>query len=400
MKNYFQVLVIGGGNAGLSVAALLLLKDASLTVGIIEPSKKHYYQPAWTLVGAGAYKINDTERNESDYIPEKAVWITKYADKFEPDQNRVITTDGSVYTYDYLVVCPGIQLDWDQVKGLRENLGKNGVTSNYSFKTAPYTFECIKNYKGGNAIFHNPHTALKCGGAPHKIMYLAADYFRKHGMLQNSNIQYWSGGSRLFGIEKYEKTLLEVVKRGNIQLHFSVRLDEIDGVNKRALFTGIGEGNKGVEYWVDFEFIHVTPPQSAPDFIKKSPLVNTAGWIDVDTQTLQHKKYLNIFSLGDSAALPTAKTGAAIRKQTPVVVKNLLSAMQQQPLKAAYNGYSSCPIVTGYGKLVLAEFGYENKIMETFPFDQSKERWSMYQLKRQVLPRLYWGAILRGRMQG
>ena len=227
-------------------------------------------------------------------------------------------------------------------------------------------------------------------------MYLAADYLRKHRLLEKSNIQYWSGGTRLFGIEDYEKTLLDVVKRGNIKLNFFYRLDEIDGPNKRAKFVGFGEKNKDQERWVDFDMIHVTPPQSAPDFIKASPLANAAGWVDVNKDTLQHNRYKNIFSLGDASSLPTSKTGAAIRKQAPVVVQNLLALINNTPLTATYSGYTSCPVVTGYGKLVLAEFDYNNKRMETFPFDQSKERWSMYQLKTKVLPWLYWNKILKG----
>lgn len=397
---HFEVLVIGGGNAGLSAAALLLIKRPRLRVGIIEPSDKHYYQPAWTLVGGGAFDIQKTIRPQASLIPKKATWLREYAVSFIPENNTVTTREGNTYTYDYLIVAPGIQLNWTAVKGLKENLGRNGVCSNYSFETAPYTFECIKNYKGGPAIFHSPDTPVKCGGAPHKIMYLTADYFRKNGMLANANIQYRSGGTRLFGVEKYEKTLKEVVKRGNIQLHFFLRLTEIDGEKRVATFTGIGEHNKGEVVSVPYEFIHVTPPQSAPDFIRNSPLANEAGWVDVDKHTLQHTRYENIFSLGDAAALPTAKTGAAIRKQTPVVVANILSLMDKRPVCVTYDGYTSCPIITGYGKLVLAEFDYNNIPQETFPFDQSRERWSMYQLKKQVLPRMYWNAILKGRMQG
>ncbi|HOY97011.1 MAG TPA: FAD/NAD(P)-binding oxidoreductase [Catalimonadaceae bacterium] len=400
MNNHFQVIVIGGGNAGLSLSALLLLKNKKLKIAIIEPSEKHYYQPAWTLVGGGAFDITKTEKNEADYIPKGATWIKEYAQEFLPDSNEVKTKNGNVYSYDYLVVCPGIQLNWSAVKGLEETLGKNGVCSNYSFKTAPYTFECIQNFKGGKAIFHNPHTPVKCGGAPHKIMYLAADYFRKHGILNKADIQYWSGAAKLFAVPVYEKTLLNVVKRGNIKLNFMQRLEEIDGPNKRARFVGFGEDNKDVETWVDFDMIHVTPPQGPPDFIKNSPLANAAGWVDVDKNTLQHVRYSNIFSLGDSSGLPTSKTGAAIRKQTPTVATNLLALMEGRPMPRSYEGYTSCPLITGYGKLVLAEFDYNNKPMETFPFDQSKERWSMYQLKKEVLPRMYWGAILRGKMQG
>lgn len=394
---HHQILIVGGGNAGISVAAQLLLKDKSLDIAIIEPSEKHYYQPAWTLVGAGDFNINDTVRSEQSVMPKAAKWIKGSASAFVPEQNEVQLTDGSKYTYDFLIVAPGIQLNWSAIKGLPETLGKNNVCSNYSFTYAPYTFECIRNTKKGKAIFHNPHTPVKCGGAPHKIMYMAADYFRKHGILNKMDIQYWSGGPKLFAVDKYEQTLLKVVKRGNIKLHFLERLEEIDGPNKRARFVGFGEHNKDVETWVDFDMMHVTPPQSAPDFIRNSPLANEAGWVDVHKHTLQHVRYPNIFALGDASGLPTSKTGAAIRKQAPVVVAKVYALVQNTTVSGSYGGYTCCPLVTGYGKLVLAEFDYDNKPMETFPFDQSKERWSMYQLKSKLLPWLYWNKILTGK---
>lgn len=396
MANYHQILIIGGGNAGISVAAQLLRKNKNLDIAIIDPADKHYYQPAWTLVGGGVFNIQDTERTEAEVIPHGAKWIKEYVTSFQPEQNAITLKNGNQLKYDFLVVAPGIQLNWSEVKGLTETLGKNGVCSNYSFKIAPYTFECIENFKGGTAVFHNPHTPVKCGGAPHKIMYLAADYWRKAGILDKVNIEYWSGGTRLFGVAKYEKTLLEVCERANIKLNFFQKLVEIDGNNKKAKFVGFGEKNKDVETWVNFDMIHVTPPQSAPDFVRQSTLANAAGWVDVDKNTLQHTRFANIFSIGDASGLPTSKTGAAIRKQAPVLVENLLSAIAHKPLSASYNGYTSCPLVTGYGKLVLAEFDYNNQPMETFPFDQSKERWSMYQLKRRVLPWLYWNKILNG----
>lgn len=393
----YQIVIIGGGNAGISVASKLLLADKSLQVALIDPADKHYYQPAWTLVGGGAFNIQDTERDEASVIPKGVHWIKEKVNSFNPESNEIILGNGEKVSYQYLVVAAGIQLNWDEVKGLNETLGKNGVCSNYSFKHAPYTFECISNLKEGKAIFHNPHTPVKCGGAPHKIMYLAADYFRKHGVLSNVNIQYWSGAGKLFAVPKYEKTLLEVCKRGNIQLNFMQKLVEVDGPAKKAKFVGIGEDNKEVETWVEFDMMHVTPPQGPPAFIKESPLANAAGWVDVDKHTLQHVRYTNIFSLGDSSGLPTSKTGAAIRKQAPVVVENLIASIKHQALSGHYTGYTSCPLVTGYGKLVLAEFDYDNKPMETFPFDQSKERLSMYILKRYVLPWLYWAKILTGK---
>jgi sulfide:quinone oxidoreductase len=396
MKTQHQIVIVGGGNAGISIASQLLRKDSSLDIAIVDGAKKHYYQPAWTLVGGGEFDIQDTERDEASVIPAGTTWIQQMVSSFKPEENKVTLADGTDLGYNYLIVVPGIQLNWGEIKGLKENLGKNGVCSNYSFATAPYTWECIQKTRGGKAIFTNPHTPIKCGGAPQKIMYLAADYFKKHGI--DSKVEFWSGGTRVFGVEKYENTLKKVIARYGIQTQFFVKLEEIDGPNKKAKFVGIGESNKDQEYWVEYDMIHVTPPQSAPDFVKTSPLANAAGWLDVEKHTLQHNKFKNIFGCGDAANLPASRTGAAIRKQAPVLVSNLLAVMKAKSMTASYNGYSSCPIITGYDKLVLAEFDYNNTPVETFPFDQSKERWSMYQMKKYLLPYLYWNQILPGKM--
>ena len=398
MSSIHQIVIVGGGNAGISVAAQLLRKNKHLDIAVIEPGEKHYYQPAWTLVGAGVFNILKTVKKESDVMPKGVRWIKKRVNGFDPEHNKVLLDGNDELQYEYLIVAPGIQLNWNEIKGLEETLGKNNVCSNYSYKIAPYTFQCLKNFKGGKAIFHSPNTPVKCGGAPHKIMYLAADYFRKHRLLDKADVELWSGGTRLFGVEKYEKTFLKVVKRDRIKLNFFVRLEEVDGPNHKAKFVGFGEKNKGEVYWVDFDMLHITPPQSAPDFVRNSSLANAAGWVDVDKNTLQHVRYPNIFSLGDASSLPTGKTGAAVRKQAPVVVANLLALIKHKKVNASYNGYTSCPVVTAYGKLVLAEFDYTNKPVETFPFDQSKERWSMYQLKKRILPWLYWHKILKGKI--
>ena len=398
MITHYPILVVGGGNAGISVSAQLLNKNKKLQLAIIEPSDKHYYQPAWSLVGAGIFNKAKTVRSEASVIPKGATWIRDAVTSFKPEENKVYLNNGISLTYDYLIVAPGIQLNWGEVKGLKENLGKNGVCSNYDFRYADYTWTCIQQTHKGKAIFTNPHTPVKCGGAPQKIMYLASDYFRKQGRDQQIEVAMWTGGTRVFGVPKYEEVLKGIIAERHINMQFHQKLVEIDGENKRAKFIGIGEQNKDIESWVDFSMIHVTPPQSAPDFIKKSPLANTAGWVDVDRFTLQHNKYKNIFSLGDASSLPTSRTGAAIRKQAPVLVKNLMAAKQGKPLEARYNGYTSCPIITGYCKLMLAEFDYDNQPAETFPFNQAKERWSMFMLKRYILPWLYWNEILPGRM--
>lgn len=422
MIKHFQVVIIGAGTAGITVAAQLLLKNKKLSVALIDPAEKHYYQPAFTLVGADTFDYNKTMRPMKSVIPPGATWIQEAADLLNPAGNRLRTASGTVIYYDYLVVCPGLQIDLDGIEGLREAIGKNGVCSVY---TDPlYVKEVLQNFKGGNALFTTPATPVKCGGAPQKIMYLADDYFRKTGVRDKTSIMFVTPGSVIFGIKAYAETLLKVVDRKNIALRFFHKPVRIDGPNKVAYFQitkHAGEPDKrrynqqaepgniqtsGAEVAIPYDMLHLAPPQSAPDFIKASPLAHAEGpgkgWLNVNIHTLQHNEYLNVFGLGDVAALPTAKTGAAIRKQAPVVADNILRLMDRRiELNHSYTGYSSCPLVTGYGKMVLAEFGYGNERMPD-PLisrfvDTTKEHYSMWLLKKYGLPFMYWNLMLKGK---
>jgi len=417
MSKHFQIVIIGGGTGGIMTAAQLLRKDNNLTVAIIEPSEKHIYQPAWTLVGANTFDYNKTIRNESSVIPSGAEWIKEFADKFEPEQNKVITKNGTEITYDYLVVAPGIQIDLDGIEGLKETMGKNGVCSNYVDPN--YTWKCLKDFKGGNMIFTQPTTPIKCGGAPQKIMYLADEHLRKTGIRDKTKVIFATPGTVIFGVSPFKEELERICQKKGLIMKYSYAITKIDGEKKEAHFklaqTGdnqcvlnedpeINEKIEGeMSVVIPFEMLHLAPPQSAPDFIKTSPFANENGWMDVDINTLQSNKYKNVFGLGDVAALPTAKTGAAIRKQAPVVVGNILHLMEKNTLgDKKYDGYSSCPLVTGYGKMLLAEFGYNNVRMSD-PFlskfvDTSKEKWSMWILKKYGLPYLYWNKMMKGKM--
>ena len=394
-----KIIIVGGGNAGLSVASQLLRKDKNLEISIFDPAVKHYYQPAWTLVGAGIFDINKTVRNEADYIPKGANWIKEAVTTFLPEENKVVTASGTAYEYDALVVCPGIQLDWHKIKGFKETLGKNNVSCNYSFDIAPYTWELIKNFKGGTAVFTNPMGPVKCGGAPHKIMYLACDYWRKQGILDKCKVHYLSGAGVIFDVKEYAATLTDVIKHDKINPHFGVNVTAIDGANKTVFYEEKNDAGVSELKEMKFDMCHAVPPQSAPDFIKSSPLADPAnpfGFVEVNKNTMQHLRFANVFALGDCINAPAKKTGAAIRKQAPVVVTNILSLLAQQQVAAEYDGYSACPIPTEYGKLMLAEFNYSNTPKMTFPFDQVKPRWSMWILKTKVLPWLYWNKILKG----
>ncbi|KPK29505.1 MAG: pyridine nucleotide-disulfide oxidoreductase [Nitrospira bacterium SG8_35_1] len=401
MNSHHKIVIIGGGNAGISVAAQLLIKNPSLDIAIVEPSDKHYYQPGWTLVGGGAFDIKNTVRNESDFIPKNVSWIKDGAERFEPENNLVITASGQNITYDFMVVCSGIQLDWHLIRGLPETLGKNGVCSNYSFDIAPYTYECIKNFKGGKALFTQPASLIKCGAAPQKIMYLAADNFRSRGVLRDSEVFFYTGKPGLLRVPEINRALLEIAKRYGINLVFQSTLIEVRGESKEAVFE-VTKGDEKEQVTVQYDMLHVAPPMSAPDCIRNSPLAvdgDPLGWVDIDKETLQHNRYKNIFSLGDVANAGDTKTGGAVRKQAPVLVNNLLSALKGKSAAglSRYNGYTVCPITTGYGKLLLAEFDHDNKLLPTFPFDQTQERYSMWLLIKHAMPWMYWNRILKGK---
>jgi len=391
MQESYEVVIVGGGTAGISVAARLRRKG--LGVAIIEPSDVHYYQPLWTLVGGGIVPKEDTRRPEADYIPNGSTWIKDRVTEFDPDANQVVTESGKRIGYDFLIVCPGIQIDWDKIKGLPESIGKDGVCSNYSYEYVDKTWEFIRKTKQGNAIFTQPNTPIKCGGAPQKICYLAEDYFRINGLRDKIEVKFITASPTIFGSPYYAPTLAKHCEDTGIITKFKMNLTEIRPNSKEAVFQNLDTGDEVIEH---YDLLHVTPPMSSPDFIKRSPLANSAGWVDVDKETLRHTKFENIFGLGDASSLPTSKTGAAIRKQVPVVVENLLNQRSGKPLTAKYNGYTSCPLVTGYDSLIMAEFGYDLQPMETFPIDQNKERYSMFLVKRYLLPQLYWHGMLRG----
>jgi sulfide:quinone oxidoreductase len=391
-----EILILGGGTGGISVAARLKKRLHDLDVAIVEPSETHDYQPFWTLVGAGVVPKEASRRRERDLIPAGVTWIRDRVTAFDPDANAVRLSSGESITYGFLVVAIGLQLDWSAIEGLEGNLGRDGVVSNYAYEECERTWEAIRAFRGGDAVFTMPPPPIKCAGAPQKIMYLADDHFRTSGVRDRTRVHYYAGTPGIFSVKEFAKTLNEVIARKAIETHYRHSLIAIRTEKREAVFRNLDTNEEVVQH---YDLLHVTPPQSAPDVVKTSPLANAAGWVDVDKHTLRHPKYPNVFSLGDVSSLPTSKTGAAIRKEAPVLVANLLAAREGKGESAfeRYDGYASCPLTTGYGKLVLAEFDYDLKPQPSFPFDTTKERWSMYQLKRWLLPQLYWKGMLKGR---
>ena len=389
-----RVLVVGGGAAGLTLAARLRRARPAPEVTVLEPSSAHYYQPLWTLVGGGVLPKEATRRDQRAVMPRGVDWVRAAAAELRPDEGLVVTDAGEPIAYDALVVCPGIRLDWAGVAGLPEAVGRGGVCSIYDYEQVDRVWEGIRAFRGGTAVFSFPSTPVKCPGAAQKIMYLADDAFRRAGIRDDTRIVFVSAAPRIFGVDRYARALERVIERKGIETLFRHEVVAVRPGSREAVVRNLETGD---EQLLGYDLLHVAPPQRAPELVERSALASAAGWVDADAATLQHIRYPNVFSLGDASSLPTSKTAAAVRAQAPVAAANVLAHLAGRPLPGRYDGYTACPLVTGYGKLVLAEFDYEGNPRETFPFDQSKERWSMYQLKRHGLPLLYWQGMLRGR---
>jgi sulfide:quinone oxidoreductase len=397
---HHEVVIIGGGAAGVAVASSLLSRNSKLDVAIIDPADTHYYQPGWTMVGGGVFKPATTVKTMASVIPSKAKWIQAAVAGFEPEAKQVILEGCRPISYDALIVCPGLKLNWHGIEGLVETLGQNGVTSNYRYDLAQYTWELVKKFKKGRAVFTQPPMPIKCAGAPQKAMYLSADHWLRSGHLADVDIEFYNSGPVLFGVKEYVPALMEYVKRYRAKLNFNHRLTKIDGPAKKAWFTVSDADGNTSSLETTFDMIHVVPPQQAPDFIRASTLVDAAGWVDVSQDTLQHKRYTSIYALGDVTNCPNAKTAAAARKQAPVVATNVLFDLNKGQHRAAYDGYGSCPLTVERGKIVLAEFGFGGRLMPSFPkwFINSQQPSRLaWILKERILPPIYWWAMLKGR---
>jgi sulfide:quinone oxidoreductase len=400
LRDHYDILIVGAGAAGISVASSLMSRTQALSIAIIDPAEVHYYQPGWTMVGGGIFRQEDTVKTMASLIPEGVRWIKAAVGNFEPEENRVLLEDSHPIYYDRLIVAPGIKLDWHGIEGLVETLGRNGVTSNYRYDLAPYTWQLVSSLTEGKALFTQPPMPIKCAGAPQKALYLSADHWRRRGVLNNIDIGFHNAGAVLFGVKEYVPALMEYIEKYSATLNFGHRLTRIDGEQQTAWFETVDEAGAIKEVSADFDMIHVCPPQTAPDFIRQSPLSDDSGWVDVDQNTLQHKRFSNVWSLGDVMNAPNAKTAAAARMQAPIVANNLLQDMDLVSGVSHYNGYGSCPLTVEKGKIVLAEFGYGGKLLPSFPtwlLNGTRPSRLAWLLKEQILPPIYWKAMLKGR---
>jgi NADPH-dependent 2,4-dienoyl-CoA reductase/sulfur reductase-like enzyme len=406
---HHKAIVVGGGSAGLNVSHQLLRSGrfSQDEIAVVDPAEWHDYQPGWTLVGGGIKSKQELRRPLKSLINPKFKFYNQRVESFSPEENSIQLGSGDTISYDQLVVAPGIRLNFKAIKGLSEALSNpdSNVSSTYSYDTSSQVFPNISKFRHGDAIFTQPTGVVKCAGAPQKIMWLALDKWKRAGLYQPSNpssspikITFATGLPAMFGVPKYSVKLNEMRQERGVEGLFQHDLVSIDG--NTAAFAK-PDGKEPVKR--HFDFLHAVPKMGAHDFVKNSPLANEAGFVDVDDYTTQHRKYPNVWSCGDASSLPTSKTAAAITGQAPVLVGNLLRAMDGIDVKADYDGYTSCPLTTEYGKVMLAEFKYAGVPTETFSWlgiDQAVPRRAFYYLKKDFFPWVYYNSMVKGTWAG
>ncbi|KAM0722389.1 hypothetical protein Q7P37_001830 [Cladosporium fusiforme] len=405
-----KIVVVGGGAAGTAISHQLLRRGGFKAddIAIVDPAQWHHYQPGWTLVGGGLKNKEDLRIDLKGALDPKLKFYNQSASTFSPEQNALTLESGEQLAYEHLVVVPGISLDFGSVKGLGDALENPDslVSTIYDYRYCDKASRTIKEFTRGHAIFTQPAGVVKCAGAPQKIMWLATDAWQQAGLFAPNepkssaiSVDFATGLPAMFGVPKYSAALEEIRQARGVQGLFQHDLVSIEG--NTATFT---QANNPEPVTKNFDFLHVSPKNKPHAFLSASPLANATGYVDVDDHTTQHKKYANIWSAGDASSLPTSKTVAAITSQAPVLVSNLLRSLAGHEPEAQYDGYTSCPLLTEYGKVMLAEFKYGGVPKETFNawfgIDQAVPRRAFYHLKKDFFPWVYKNAHVKGNWGG
>jgi len=401
VKTNARIVIAGAGAGGISAASRLAQMTEGARITIIDARENHYFQPGYTLVGSGVWTEDRVISSNADYMPGSVEWIKSAVAEFDPDGNKVVTADGQNVPYDFLVVATGLMLDYPAIEGMEEGLiGREGIASIYaSPEAASASWRAMQRFveTGGTGLFGRPATEMKCAGAPLKYTFLTDDRLRRAGNRGKAELIYNAHNEETFAVPKVDRKVRELFAQRDISWNKNQVLRAIDPGQRIATFdTPEGTTERG------YDFIHVIPPMRTPEPVRNSPLPWTAGplaadgWIEVDQSTLQHRRYPNVFGVGDVNGVPKGKTAASVKWQVPVAVENMVAVATDKEMTASYNGYTSCPLVTRVGQAMLIEFDYENNLVPSFPFiDPLKPMWLSWVIEEQGLKPTYF-AMLRG----
>lgn len=397
MAAQHEVVIIGGGNAGISLAARLQ-RYGVRDVAVIEPKGHHLYQPLFSHIAGGCAKAQEAIRPQESVTPRGVTWIRDAAADVDADANTVTLESGTTVGYGQLVVCPGLQYDWDAVPGLADAVHSPYGASHYEFDLAPKAWTLLSSLTSGTAVFTMPAGPIKCGGASQKPMYLACDYWREQGVLDKIRVVMVQPYPTVFGVPEVDRELDRKIAEYGIELRTNSELVAVSPEERRATVRDLAADTTEA---VPYDVLNAVPPQSAPDWLKATDLPaagDAGGFVEVDRQTLRHLRFPNVWSLGDAAGTTNSKSGGALRKQAKVLARNLVAARKGKPLRAKYNGYSVCPFTVSRDTVVFAEFDDRYRPMPTIPrvptWNESRLSWVV---DRVLFPKIYWNLILKGR---
>lgn len=404
LKTQARIVVAGSGLGGLAVATRLskLLDGARIT--IVDKKQEHNYQPGYTLVATGVWPVSKVRDRNADLQPAGVEWIQEMVAEFDPAGNAVVTTAGQRVPYDYLVVATGTHQDWGLIEGMDvAAIGQNGLTSVYpSPEAAVATWQAMDAFrqKGGNAVMTLSATPLKCAGAPLKMTFMLRDRLAQAGTLDKSSVTFYSAVGNVFGVKPVNDNVVGRWQDLGIGIEYTQKLKAVDiGARKATFVTPEGASTE-----VSYDFIHVVPPMRAPDAVKNSDLAwkeggfAAGGWLEVDKDTLQHRRYKNVFGIGDINGTPRGKTAATVKKSAPIVAQHVVDVIAGREPGQKFDGYTSCPLIVREGSAMLIEFDYEGKLVPSLPMiEPLQDSYFAWLMKYAMLKPAYM-AVLKGRV--
>ncbi|NHB75972.1 NAD(P)/FAD-dependent oxidoreductase [Rhodobacter calidifons] len=407
-----RIVIIGAGAAGTAIANRLVERLDGATITIVDPRAEHLYQPGLSLVAAGLKPASYTVSKTTDWLPRGVTLLPEAAAAIDPVAKTVATTGGSKLDYDFLVVAPGLVLDHDAIPGFSlDMVGQNGIGALYAGPDhAARTWQAARKFteEGGVAVMTRPATEMKCAGAPLKHAFLVEDIASRTIGAGKFEMHYTAPQGALFGVPIVAEKVRMLMGQRGIRTHLQHRLVSIEPGQKRATFekTEIDPATKAeIKSLVEmpYDYLHVIPPQRAPEVIRQSGLSwadkwTDQGWVECDQKTMRHLRYPEIFALGDVAGVPKGKTAASVKWQVPVVEDHLVAALQGKEGTEVYDGYTSCPLITRVGRAMLIEFDYNNNLVPSFPgvIAPLEELWISWLMKEVALKATY-NAMLRGK---